>query len=86
MISFQDCEKKVEFNTNAYMVLDVLIHWNSTYLMLQSDLKYKHVAMLALNDSHYKCCPSNEELKRGEGICEYLIFGSIYLIANLLFA
>ena len=83
MMSFEECVKKTNSSTNAYLVLDVATRWNSTYLMLGSALKHKRAfSMLALNDKHYKCCPSNEEWKRGEQICEF--FMPFYDITNLI--
>ncbi|KAH7677493.1 Tam3-transposase (Ac family) protein [Dioscorea alata] len=68
---------------------------NSTYLMLDTVIKYKRAfAFLQLNNRNYKYCPSNEEWKRGEKICEFLepfydttnlISGSSYPTSNLYF-
>jgi hypothetical protein len=47
---------------------------NSTYLMLESALKYQHVfESLHLYDANYKSCPSGEEWKRVEKIYSFLL-------------
>ncbi|XP_042457659.1 zinc finger BED domain-containing protein RICESLEEPER 1-like [Zingiber officinale] len=63
--------------------------------MLDSAIKYKKAfASLQFNDKNYKYCPSSEEWKRGEKICEFLepfydttnlISGSSYPTSNLYF-
>ena len=82
-------------DTSIGLQLDVSTRWNSTYLMLDSVIKYKKAcASLQLNDRNYKYCPSNEERKRGEKIYEFLepfydttnlISGSSYPTSNLYF-
>nr|GMD45581.1 zinc finger BED domain-containing protein RICESLEEPER 2-like [Ipomoea batatas] len=96
MKKFEECIGAVgNIDTSIGLRLDVVTRWNSTYLMLDSAIKYKRAfASLQLNDRHYKFCPSNEEWKRGEKICEFLepfyevtnlISGSSYLTSNLYF-
>ncbi|XP_075474686.1 zinc finger BED domain-containing protein RICESLEEPER 1-like [Primulina tabacum] len=63
--------------------------------MLDSAIKYKKAfVFLQFNDKNYKFCPSSEEWKRGEKICEFLepfydttnlISGSSYPTSNLYF-
>nr|GMD47281.1 zinc finger BED domain-containing protein RICESLEEPER 2-like [Ipomoea batatas] len=96
MKKFEECIGAVgNIDTSIGLRLDVVTRWNSTYLMLDSAIKYKRAfASLQLNDRHYKFCPSNEEWKRGEKICEFLepfyevtnlISGSSYPTSNLYF-
>ena len=47
---------------------------NSTYLMLESALKYRRVfESLHLYEDNYELCPSVEEWKRVEKICAFLL-------------
>nr|GMD40798.1 zinc finger BED domain-containing protein RICESLEEPER 2-like [Ipomoea batatas] len=96
MKKFEECIGAVgNIDTSIGLRLDVVTRWNSTYLMLDSAIKYKRAfASLQVNDRHYKFCPSNEEWKRGEKICEFLepfyevtnlISGSSYPTSNLYF-
>nr|GMD48446.1 zinc finger BED domain-containing protein RICESLEEPER 2-like [Ipomoea batatas] len=96
MKKFEECIGAIgNIDTSIGLRLDVVTRWNSTYLMLDSAIKYKRAfASLQLNDRHYKFCPSNEEWKRGEKICEFLepfyevtnlISGSSYSTSNLYF-
>ncbi|XP_031105158.1 zinc finger BED domain-containing protein RICESLEEPER 2-like [Ipomoea triloba] len=84
MKKFEECINAVgNIDTSIGLRLDVVTRWNSTYLMLESAIKYKTAfASLQLNDRHYKFCPSNEEWKRGEKICEFL--ESFYEVTNLI--
>ncbi|KAH7667122.1 Tam3-transposase (Ac family) protein [Dioscorea alata] len=93
MKKFEECVGAVDnINTSIGLRLDVSTHWNSTYLMLDSVIKYKRAfASLQLNDKNYKYCLSNEEWKRGEKIYEFLepfydttnlISGSSYPTSN----
>ncbi|XP_017420301.1 zinc finger BED domain-containing protein RICESLEEPER 2-like [Vigna angularis] len=75
--------------------LDVTTRWNSTYLMLESAIKYKEAfEILKVVDRNYKNCPSSEEWNRGEKICQFLepfyeiinmMSGSSYPTSNLYF-
>lgn len=96
MKKFEECARAVDnIDTSIGWRLDVSTRWNSTYLMLDSAIKYKKAfATLKLNDKNYKYCPSVEEWKRGEKICEFLqpfydttnmISGSSYPTSNLYF-
>ena len=95
MKGFEECVQKFSPNTCVHLRLDVPTRWNSTFLMLDSALKYKRAfSGLALTDKNYKYCPSSEEWSRGEKICEFLepfyamtnlISGSSYPTANLYF-
>jgi len=63
--------------------------------MFKSDLKYQHVfGSLHLIDENYKYCPLEEEWKRAEKICRFLllfydittlIFGTSYLTSTCIF-
>lgn len=56
MNTFEECMRAVgNININIGMRLNVATHWNLTYLMLDSAIKYKKVFVsLQLNDNHYK--------------------------------
>ncbi|XP_073042327.1 zinc finger BED domain-containing protein RICESLEEPER 2-like isoform X2 [Primulina eburnea] len=94
MRKFEECVRAVgNIDSGIGLRLDVPTRWNSTYLMLDSAIKYKKTfCSLQLNDNNYKYCPSIEEWKRGEKICEFLepfydttnlISGSSYPTSNL---
>lgn len=96
MINFRQCVEQVRgIDTSIDLQLDVSTEWNSTYAMLESGIRYCHAfARLALNDSNYKCCPSDEEWKRAEEICTFLepfevitnlMNGSSYSTSNIYF-
>ncbi|KAL2330357.1 hypothetical protein Fmac_017938 [Flemingia macrophylla] len=74
MIKFKQCLEKIsDINSSSGLCLDVPTRWNSTYLMLQSALKYQRVfASLQLIDENYKYCPSDEEWERATKICKFL--------------
>ena len=51
--------------------------------ILESALKYEGAfVMIALNDKHYKCCPSKKEWMKREQIYEF--FMPFYDVTNLL--
>ncbi|XP_061337597.1 zinc finger BED domain-containing protein RICESLEEPER 2-like [Gastrolobium bilobum] len=95
MIKFQDCVEQAGIDTSIGLRLDVSTRWNSTYLMLESALKYeKAFDILQVIDRNYKYCPSCEEWRIGDKICEFLepfyettnmISGSSYPTSNLYF-
>jgi hypothetical protein len=83
-------------NTSAGLSSDVPTRWNSTYLMLESALKYRRVfSSLSFHDDNFlKFCPSDEDWIRGEKICAFLlpfyettnlISGTSYPTSNLYF-
>ncbi|XP_057795202.1 zinc finger BED domain-containing protein RICESLEEPER 2-like [Salvia miltiorrhiza] len=94
---FQKCIEEVHLTDigGGFLKLDVSTRWNSTYLMLDSAIKYrKAFTSLSYNDTNYKYCPTNEEWERGQRICEFLepfytitreISGSSYPTSNLYF-
>ena len=62
MIKFQECVQQASINTGIGLRLDVLTRWNSTYLMLESAIKYqKAFDILQVIDRNYKYCPTDEE-------------------------
>ena len=75
--------------------LDCKIYCNSTYLMLQTALKYKDVfPRLKLKEKHYTSMPSQEEWKLAQVIClklklfykaTKLFFDSKYPTINIYF-
>jgi hypothetical protein len=53
--------------------LDVFGKWVSTYMMLNSAIKYRSAfERMCLKDTTYSHCPSSEEWERGEEICVFL--------------
>ncbi|XP_019173487.1 PREDICTED: zinc finger BED domain-containing protein RICESLEEPER 2-like [Ipomoea nil] len=95
MIAFQECAQRVSVNITCGLSTDVPTCWNSTYVMLDSAIRYRRVfCSLELQDRNYKCCPSNEEWSRAEKMCAFLypfyaitnlISGSSYPTSNLYF-
>ena len=52
---------------------DVVIRWNSAYLVLESALLYKGVfAHLVIIDKHYSFCPLPDEWKKIEALSKFL--------------
>jgi len=94
-LKFKECVSDVGINMSIGLRLDVITRWNSTYLMLESAIKYrKAFEILKVVDRNYKSCPSSEEWDRGEKMCQFLepfyeitnmMFGSSYPTSNLYF-
>lgn len=94
-MKFVECVKHLGLETRHKLVQDLPIRWNSTYLMIESALRYKYAFLsLGLFDSKYILCPSNEEWGRVERIAEFLqpfyemtelFSGTQYPTANLYF-
>jgi len=93
---FKACVAKVGgIHTKMGLCLDVITRWNSTFLMLESDLVYRRAfCSLAFDDMSYSSYPTNEEWERGEKMCDFrrpffqiteLISGSSYPTSNLYF-
>nr|GMC71423.1 zinc finger BED domain-containing protein RICESLEEPER 2-like [Ipomoea batatas] len=83
MISFHECAQRVGINMTCGLSTDVPTRWNSTYVMLDSAIRYRRVfCSLQLQDRNYKCCPSDEEWSRGEKMCAFLY--PFYAITNLI--
>ncbi|CAL0306635.1 unnamed protein product [Lupinus luteus] len=63
MLKFEVCLEKIGgVDTSIGLCLYVPTRWNSTYLMLESTLKYKHVfEKLHMYDDNYKFSPWIEE-------------------------
>ncbi|XP_017979911.1 PREDICTED: zinc finger BED domain-containing protein RICESLEEPER 2-like [Theobroma cacao] len=95
MKKFQECVQHVGIDAGIGLHLNVSTRWNSTYLMLESAIKYqKAFASLQFVDRTYKYNPSDEEWRRAMIICEFLepfyettnlISGSSYPTSNLYF-
>ncbi|CAI9279448.1 unnamed protein product [Lactuca saligna] len=93
--NFLNCVKQVNLNPNKGLRQDVPTRWNATFLMIESALFYRRAFFrLALSDSNYLDCPSNEEWGKLEKIFKFLevfyevtcIFsGNKYCTANLYF-
>ncbi|XP_058735725.1 zinc finger BED domain-containing protein RICESLEEPER 2-like [Vicia villosa] len=72
---FKECVEKVGgVDSSVRLHLDMSMTVNSTYLMLQSALKYRCVfENFHLYDDDFELCPSVEEWKRVEKICAFLL-------------
>lgn len=75
MKKFKECIELIcGIETSAGLSYDVSTRWNSTYLILQSTLKYWHVfTSLSFHDDNYNVLPSEEDWKRGDKICTFLL-------------
>ena len=92
---FLECVKLVSMGDKRGLTQDVPTRWNSTYLMLDSAIHYRHAFQhLDLSDSNYKHCPSSIEWDKVEKIRSFLeLFydatlaysGTMYPTANLFF-
>ena len=96
MIQFQERVKMFgDIQTEVSLRMDVSTRWNSTFVMLESALKYQRAFIsLKLDDSNFMSCPSNEEWEWGKKMCDFLrpfyditmlISGSTYPTSNLYF-
>lgn len=94
---FHKCVRVVHLSDagGSFLRLDVSTRWNSTYMMLESAIRYRRAfTSLSFDDSNYKSCPTSEEWERAERICNFLepfynitnlISGSSYPTSNLYF-
>uniref|UniRef100_A0A151UI99 AC transposase n=1 Tax=Cajanus cajan TaxID=3821 RepID=A0A151UI99_CAJCA len=83
-IAFKECVVQVRgIDTKVGLRMDVATRWNSTYLMLESAIRYRRAfGSLAIRDRAYVHCPSNDEWKRAEKMCEFL--KPFYVMTNLI--
>ena len=95
-LAFFECVKKIgDIDTTIGLRSDCVTRWNSTYIMLESAIKYRRAFYsLSLHDSNFKCCPTSVEWRRAETLCcllkpfyniTNLISGSSYPTSNLYF-
>nr|KYP74105.1 Putative AC transposase [Cajanus cajan] len=95
-IAFKECVLQVRgIDTKVGLRMDVPTRWNSTYVMLDSAIKYKRAfGCLAIRDRNYVHCPSDDEWNRAARMCEFLkpffvmtnlISGSTYPTSNRYF-
>ena len=95
VIKFAELVKQLSLETNKKLRQDIVTRWNSTYLMLERALLFRHAfSRLQDVDDDYKLCPLEEEWQRVEKIAEFLrpfydmtllFSGSKYPTANLYF-
>ena len=73
MIQFKECVHKAKVDDSAGLKLDVSTGWNSTYMMLESAIKFeKPFDLLNIIDTNYNYCPSDEEWRTIEKMCKFL--------------
>lgn len=80
---FQKCGEDMHLSNagGSFLRLDVSTRWNSTYMMLESAIKYRRAfSSLSYNDTNYKHRPTIEEWERAEMICSFLAL--FYTITN----
>ena len=67
-VAFKECVIQVRgIDTKVGLRMNVATRWNSTYLMLESAIRYRRAfGCLAIHDKNYFHCPSNDEWKRVE--------------------
>ncbi|XP_031255581.1 zinc finger BED domain-containing protein RICESLEEPER 2-like [Pistacia vera] len=92
-IKFGELVVQMGVKSSMGLRLDVSTRYNSTFLMLETALIYRHVFVaLSIIDLSYKFCPSDDEWDRGLRICKFLepfydittlFSGSKYPTANL---
>nr|KYP34829.1 Putative AC transposase [Cajanus cajan] len=83
-IAFKECVLQVRgIDTKVGLRMDVPTRWNSTYVMLDSAIKYKRAfGCLAIRDRNYVHCPSDDEWNRAARMCEFLKEYVDYLSQN----
>ena len=83
-VAFKECVIQVRgIDTKVGLRMDVVTGWNSTYLMLESAIRYQRAfGCLAIRDRNYVHCPLNDEWKRTEKMCEFL--KPSYVMTNLI--
>jgi len=83
-IVFKECVIQVRgIDTKVGLRMDVATRWNSTYLMLETAIRYRRAfGCLAIRDKNYVHCPSSDEWKRAEKMCEFL--KPFYVMTNLI--
>jgi len=72
---FKECVEKVGgIDSSVRLHMDMSMTVNSTYLMLDSALKYRRAfESFHLYDDNYVSCPSAKEWKRVEKICAFML-------------
>ncbi|KAK2645747.1 hypothetical protein Ddye_020942 [Dipteronia dyeriana] len=76
--TFLGCCKQVSLESKMGLKQDVPTRWNSTFLMLQSAIYYRHAwCSLELSDNNFKHCPG---LSEWEKVQKIFIFYNISMI------
>ncbi|KAK2655909.1 hypothetical protein Ddye_008961 [Dipteronia dyeriana] len=93
--TFLGCCKQVSLESKMGLKQDVPTRWNSTFLMLQSAIYYRHAwCSLELSDNNFKHCPSPSEWEKVQKIFFFLQYfydltcvfsGTKYPTSNLFF-
>lgn len=94
-IKFAECIAQLPSSCSKKVRQDIMMRWNSTYLMLECALVHRLTySQLQLVDTNYRTCPSEDEWLRVERISRFLrpfyeittlFSGSRYPTANLYF-
>ena len=81
---FSECVRNVgDIDTTIGLRSDCVTRWNFTFIMLQNVIVYRRAFFsLSLRDSNFKCCPTSEEWRRAETMCD--ILKPFYNITNLI--
>ncbi|KAI8555417.1 hypothetical protein RHMOL_Rhmol05G0173200 [Rhododendron molle] len=82
--TFEGAVRQLGITYGKNLSLDCPTRWNSTFLMLQTTIKYRNAfCQLKLKDPQYKSCPNDDDWNLAEDICERL---EIFYKVTLLFS
>ncbi|KAG5548853.1 hypothetical protein RHGRI_014269 [Rhododendron griersonianum] len=82
--TFEGAARQLGITYGKNLSLDCPTRWNSTFLMLQTAIKYRNAfGRLKLKDLQYKSCPNDDDWNLAEEICERL---EIFYKVTLLFS
>ncbi|XP_026451736.1 zinc finger BED domain-containing protein RICESLEEPER 2-like [Papaver somniferum] len=92
---FEEAARQLNISSINKLVLDCETRWNSTYLMLNTAIKYQNVfARLKQRETQYDCLPDDEDWLLAKEMCDKLkifytftenFYGVKYPTTNLFF-